>query len=118
MNERLAAVREEVEAGNVSPQSLVTLFNVASDAQHAGDLAVLEQTLVLARAIAHGDAENLRGEAERLATICEQSLASVRERSEASGARKPPGGMIICPECGNEVPGDALRCRRCGHRFF
>jgi predicted RNA-binding Zn-ribbon protein involved in translation (DUF1610 family) len=118
VDERLSAVRQEVEAGTVSPQSLVTLFNAASDADHAGDIKTLEQTLDLARAIAVTAGESLRAEAERLARICEQSLASVRERHEASGATQPHGGMMICPECGNEVPEDALRCRRCGHLFI
>ena len=118
MDDRLAAVREEVESGSVSPQSLVLLFNVASDAEHAGDVATLERTLDLARAIAEMAGENLRAEAERLAGICEQSLASVRERHESSGASEPGAGSMICPECGNEVPTDALRCRRCGHRFI
>jgi len=118
MDERLAVVRQEVEAGSVSPQSLVLLFNAASDAENAGDIARLEQSLALARAIAEVGGESLQAEAERLATICEQSLTGVRERHEASGAAEPRDGMFSCPECGNEVPGDALRCRRCGHRFI
>jgi ribosomal protein L40E len=107
MDERLVAVRQEIEAGSVSPHSLVFLFNAASDAEHAGDIATLEQTLGLARAIAEAAGESLQAEAERLATICAQSAAT-----------EARGGMIICPECGNEVPADALRCRRCGHRFI
>jgi hypothetical protein len=118
MDERLTAVRQEIEAGTVSPHSLVLLFNAASDAEHAGDVATLEQTLELARAIAEVAGESLQAEALRLATICEQSLASVRERQQASGASEARAGMISCPECGNEVPANALRCRRCGHRFI
>jgi predicted RNA-binding Zn-ribbon protein involved in translation (DUF1610 family) len=118
MDERLTEVREEIQAGTVSPQSLVLLFNVASDAEHLGDMATLEQTLVLARAMAETAGESLTAEAERLATICEQSLASVREREERSQQTEPHEGMILCPECGNEVLADALRCRRCGHRFI
>ena len=118
MDERLSAVRQEIEAGSVSPHSLVLLFSAASDAEHAGDIATLEQTLDLARAIAEMAEESLQAETERLATICEQSLSAVRERREASGATEPRDGMIICPECGNQVPADALRCRRCGHLFI
>jgi hypothetical protein len=118
MDERLAAVQQEIEGGSVSPQALVLLFNAASDAEHAGDIATLEQTLELARAIAETTEENFQAEAERLAAICAQSLASVRERQEAGESREPRDGMIGCPECGNEVSVDALRCRRCGHRFF
>jgi hypothetical protein len=118
MDVRLSEVRVEIESGTVSPQALATLFNVASDAEHARDLSTLEQTLALAHAIADEAAENLREEAERLATICGQSLASVRERVEATQRCEPTEGPTICPECGNEVAAEALRCRRCGHRFI
>jgi predicted RNA-binding Zn-ribbon protein involved in translation (DUF1610 family) len=115
MDERVAAVQQEIDAGGVSPHALVLLFNAASDAEHAGDTVTLDQTLKLARAIAEIAEENLQAEAERLALICEQSLASVRER-------QLPGQVVdaapTCPECGNEVLADAVRCRRCGHRFI
>jgi len=117
MDERLSAVREELEAGSVSPHSLVLLFNSASEAEHAGDIATLEQTLDLARAIAEAAGETLKAEAERLAAICEQNLANVRQR-EAGATTKPADGMFTCPECGNELPDNALRCRRCGHLFI
>ena len=73
-------VQREIEAGSVSPHSLVLLFTAAADAEHAGDTKTLEQTLGLARAIASLAEENLQAEAERLALVCEQSLAAVRER--------------------------------------
>ena len=104
MDDRLGAVREEVESGSVSPQSLVLLFNVASDAEHAGDVATLERTLDLARAIAAMAGENLRAEAERLAGICEQSLASVRERLESSGASEPRAGSRSVPSAATRFP--------------
>jgi hypothetical protein len=115
--DELTVVRDEIEAGNVSPHSLVLLFNAASDAEHAGDLATLEKTLDLARAIAGMAGESLQAEATRLATICEQSLAGVRARQEASAPTESRDRML-CPECGNEVSADAVRCRRCGHRFI
>ena len=93
------------------------LFNVASEADHAGDLTTLEQTLDLARAIAEAAGETLKAEAERLAAICEQNLANVRQR-EAGATTKPADGMIACPDCANELPTNALRCRRCGHLFI
>ncbi len=102
--------------GSVSPHSLVLLFNIASDADHGGDLATLEATLGLARAIADATEETLRAEAERLAGICEESLENVRRREAAAGTK--PGGLIACPECGGEVAANALRCRRCGHLFL
>jgi hypothetical protein len=118
MDERLSTVREEVETGNVTPYSLVLLFNVASDADHEGDIATLEQTLALARRIASTAGETLRVEADRLAVICEQSLEGVRGRQEATGSGKATTGSLNCPDCGNEVPANALRCRRCGHLFI
>lgn len=115
MDERVATVQQEIEGGSVSPHALVLLFNAASDAEHAQDIATLEQTLSLARAIAENAGENLQAEANRLALICEQSLASVHERQEPGQTTE---SHAICPECGNEVPTAALRCRRCGHRFI
>jgi len=116
MDERLSSVRAELDAGSVSPHSLVLLFNIASDADHAGDLATLEATLGLARAIADATEETLRAEAERLAGICEESLENVRKREAAAGTRSD--GVIACPGCGGEVAANALRCRRCGHLFL
>jgi len=118
MDQRLSTVREEVEAGSVKPYSLVLLFNVASDADHDGDLGTLEQTLQLARRVAATAGETLRVEAERLAAICEQSLTEVRRRQQTTHATTPADGTFHCPDCGNEVPADALRCRRCGHLFL
>ena len=97
MDERVAAVRQEIESGNVSPQALVLLFNAASDAEHVGDVPTLEQTLNLARAIAEMAAESLQAEAERLAVICEQSLANVRERQEAGQSTEPRDGTDRVP---------------------
>jgi hypothetical protein len=96
----------------------VLLFNVASDADHEGDLATLEETLALARRIASSAGETLRIEAERLAVICEQSLSEVRGRQETTGSGKATKGSLNCPDCGNEVPANAVRCRRCGHLFM
>ena len=78
MDARVTAVRQEIESGHVSPHSLVLLFNAASDADHAGEIATLEQTLTLARAIAETTEDALHAESERLASICEQSLSSAR----------------------------------------
>lgn len=110
-DERLTSVRFEVESGSVSPQSLVALFNAASDADHDGDLATLRQTLELARAIA-GAEGSYRSDAEQLVAICERMLGA------AAGTGSTSSESIVCPECGNEVTASALRCRRCGHLFL
>lgn len=117
MDERLSVIRAELHAGTVSPHSLVVLFNVASDADHAGDVATLEQTLELARTVADQAGDVLRAEAERLAAICEQTLMDARQReSGATGERAD--ARAVCPDCGSELPANALRCRRCGRTFF
>jgi len=118
MDQRLAAVRDEVEAGSVTPYSLVLLFNVASDAEHDGDLGTLEQTLHLARRVVATAAEGLRVEAERLAAICEQRLADMRAHADTASPGEPGTVTLNCPDCGNEVADGALRCRRCGHLFL
>jgi ribosomal protein L40E len=116
MDERLREIEHEVDAGTVSPQSLVLLFNAASDAEHLGDLAALEKIFALARSVASAADETLRPEADRLVALCEQSLLTVRDQYEASKIQ--PTAESLCPECGNEVPPNAIRCRRCGHRFI
>jgi hypothetical protein len=113
VDDRVATVREEVASGAVSPQSLVLLFNAASDAEHARDLATLEEILDVARATVRTADEALRTDAERLLEMCEQNLARARHQGEAPGG---PG--LVCPDCGHEVPDNAVRCRRCGHRFI
>ena len=117
MDDRVAAVREELGSGGVSAQSLVLLFNAASDAEHGRDVATLEDILdVASQAVRTADAA-LRPDAERLLEMCEQSLLRAREQGGASG-RPEAGAANLCPDCGNKVPENALRCRRCGHRFI
>ena len=117
MDDRVAAVREELGSGGVSAQSLVLLFNAASDAEHGRDVATLEDILdVASQAVRTADAA-LRPDAERLLEMCEQSLLRAREQGGAPG-RPEAGAANLCPDCGNKVPENALRCRRCGHRFI
>jgi hypothetical protein len=115
MDDRVAAVREELGSGGVSAQALVLLFNAASDAEHARDIATLEDVLDVARETARTADPSLRTDAERLLEVCEQSLLRAREQG---GARPKAAGGIVCPDCGNEVQDNALRCRRCGHLFI
>lgn len=111
MDSRLLEVRAQIDAGQVSPNSLMLLFNTATDAGHAHDLETLEQTLELARAIAGTD-PTFAADAERLVEICEEMLTAVGASSpQPTAAPKSPR----CPECGNEVSASAVRCRRCGH---
>jgi hypothetical protein len=117
VDDRVAAAREEIGAGEVSAQSLVLLFNAASDAEHARDIATLADVLDVAREIARTADPSLQTDAERLLEMCEQSLLRAREQGGAPGGPKAGGGSV-CPDCGNEVQDNALRCRRCGHRFI
>lgn len=116
MDERLSAVREEIDSGRVSPRSLVLLFNAASDAGHDGDLAALEETLALARAVA-GAGSSFRADAERLVAICEDAMSAIGRDSGAAVAASSAEPAATCPDCGNEVAANAVRCRRCGHLF-
>ena len=116
-DERVEAVRKELASGAVSPQSLVLLFNAASDAEHAKDIATLEDVLDVARETARTADPSLQTDAERLLEMCEQSLLRAREQGGAPG-RPEAGAANLCPDCGNKVPENALRCRRCGHRFI
>jgi hypothetical protein len=116
-DERVEAVRKELASGAVSPQSLVLLFNAASDAEHARDTAALEDILAVAGQTARTADQALRADAERLLEMCEQSLLRARAPGGASGGPQA-GAASVCPDCGNEVPSSALRCRRCGHRFI
>src|ERR1700724_2196297 len=99
MDERLSSISAELDAGTVTPYSLVLLFNTTSEAEQAGVLTTLEPTLELARAIAETAGEPLRVEAQRLAGICEQNVRNVRERTTGSTSGRADG-MIACPDCG------------------
>lgn len=111
-DDRVAAVREELDRGGASARSLVLLSNAATDARHDGDVPTLEQTLALARRVAEAE-PRFRADAEQLVAICEQALVAVVE-----GSRSRVPDAIACPECGNDVSASALRCRRCGHLFL
>jgi hypothetical protein len=91
---RLTLVRDEVDLGRASSRSWGLLFGAASDADRADDLGTLEQTLVLAHAIARHAEKALRGEAERLAAICEEGIDRVRAHvwGELAAPRGPSLG--------------------------
>jgi hypothetical protein len=106
--------RGELEAGNHA-QCLILAFNAASEAAERGDVHELEQAIALARTVASSE-EALREEAERLVGLWQPRLESLRTRSEDQGeSQMHHAGMIDCPDCGREIPEDAVRCRFCGH---
>lgn len=106
--------RGELEAGNHA-QCLTLASNAASEAADHGDVHELEQAIALARAVASSE-EALREEAERLVGLWQPRLESLRARSEDQGeSQMHHAGMIDCPDCGWEIPEDAVRCRVCGH---
>ena len=116
LDERLTEVRDELQAGNVSPQVFVLLFNVLSDAAHAGDRETLTETLDLTRALTAAAPEGLKPEAERLAALCEEALDATVSRDDAASSRAAQ--PLTCPDCGNEIAPGAVRCRRCGRRSW
>jgi hypothetical protein len=108
MIDPLEAVRDELQAGGYSPQTLVLLYNAALDAEQRHDLATLEQACRLAEQLAACIDQSLAPEAERLLTLCTESIERVRKSSSGAPA------TIACPGCGREIPADAVRCRGCG----
>jgi hypothetical protein len=116
-NEQFEAVREELEAGTVSAQSLVLLFRAASEAEERGDFAALDDALGLAREIARVADDALEPEAERLVALCEQSVERTRQETSATQASRRAEGTVTCPECGRQLEESAVRCRACGFLF-
>jgi hypothetical protein len=114
MNEYLDAVREQIGAGRVSAESLVLLFHATSEAEQRDDVPALQEALALAREITRTAEEKLRDEGERLVALCEQSLARVQTPSRSDEPRSAAGPVSTCPECGRELPVNAVRCRACG----
>jgi hypothetical protein len=111
MSEYLGTVREQVEAGTVSGQTLVLLFRAAEEAEHQRDVDELSQILELAQQIAVIASDALRAEAERLIGLCEERLA--RAQARPAGAT-PPARAGACPGCGRPLLASAVRCRACG----
>jgi hypothetical protein len=111
MSELLATVREQVEAGSVSAQTLVLLFRAVEEAEERRDVDALNQGLQLAQHIAAAAGDALRVEAERLTALCEERLARARASPRAA---TPRAGESGCPGCGRPLPASAVRCRACG----
>lgn len=111
MSDVLQDLRQDIENGVVSAQTLVSLYRFVEQAAGERDLLRLEAALDLARiAAAHAD-EILKGEAERLTALGEEHLAAVRGELAAANV---VSGEMVCPGCGRSVSVDAVRCRSCG----
>jgi hypothetical protein len=113
MSDYLDTVDAQIEAGTVSPQALVLLFRAAEEAEEQNDIGELQRALQLAKRVAADAGNALRTEAERLITLCEQSLQRARGRVEAV-ASSATGGTSTCPGCGRPIATSAVRCRACG----
>jgi hypothetical protein len=109
MSESVDIVREHVDAGAVSGQTLVLLFQAVEEAAQRHDVDDLDETVRLAQQVVTVADAPLRGEAERLLALCEERLAHA-----ASAGAAPPGGEVACPGCGRAVAVSAVRCRDCG----
>ncbi|SRR5579884_1640128 len=106
MVEELLAVRSEIEARQVTAQSLVRLYNAATEAEHRRDLAALAEARELAQRLAAVVDAPLALEARRLVALCAELLERVEETVASTAA--------TCPACGRELSGSPVRCRACG----
>jgi hypothetical protein len=112
MDEYFDAVREELAGGAVSAQALVLLFNALWEAEQRQDAAGLEEALGLARDAAAAAGPELREEADRLVSLCEDRLREVAAQPDRT--EPTPSAAAHCPGCGREVDSRAVRCRACG----
>jgi hypothetical protein len=102
--ERLAAARRELGAGNIA-QALILLFNAATEAEQEGNLVVLQEVVALATAVSDTAEGALKQEATRLVGFWEPTLRNLSDRVTVG---------TTCPDCGREINPNAVRCRACG----
>lgn len=103
MNEVLASIRAELDAGSSSPQLLVLLYNAISDAAERGDAEVLAAARATAERMTRELPENLTPDAQRLLQACDELAKQLAPRVTTT-----------CPACSRELEGSPVRCRFCG----
>jgi hypothetical protein len=78
MDERLVAIRAQVEASGTPSASLLALTGIVTEADRNDDSDTLKQSLGLLRRVAPSTGGDLRAEVERLIRVCEQKLRGQR----------------------------------------
>ncbi len=111
MPDELAQIERDVETGNASAQSLVQLFNVASEAEQRRDVEVLTRACAVAKRLTEVLGNELAADALRLLELCNEQLTGLRSGAGEEGSRP---GKLTCPACGRELEGSPVRCRACG----
>jgi uncharacterized protein with NRDE domain len=101
--DELAQIRRDLDAGRASTQSLVQLYNAASDAEQRRDVEALTAARTLAQQLAEVLDDRLRADGQRLVELCTQLLQRIMPPAKPS-----------CPACGRELDGSPVRCRGCG----
>jgi hypothetical protein len=108
LSNELAQIERDIADGRASAESLVQLFNVASEAEQQRDLAALSHACQVAKRLAETLGDGLAADAVRLLEHCQDLLAQVQM------AATPTGSAATCPGCGRELEGSPVRCRTCG----
>ncbi|HZT53781.1 MAG TPA: hypothetical protein VE995_05320 [Gaiellaceae bacterium] len=111
MTDELSRIERDAEEGRATAESLVQLFNLASEAEQRRDVALLTRACAVARRLAEAPGDGLSADARRLVDLCDELLARVAA-SEAAGPGLAPKPR--CPGCGRELAGNPVRCRACG----
>jgi hypothetical protein len=86
MTDQLAQVESDIEAGHASSESLVQLFNAASEAEERGDLEALARACALARWLTEALRDGLAADAVRLSELCNRLFI----RTQAARRRDTP----------------------------
>jgi hypothetical protein len=110
MTEELSQIAEDIDRGRASAESLVQLFNAASEAEQRRDVDALTRACVLAKRLVEALGNGLAADATRLLDHCQELLA----RIQATATTPTRPGAATCPSCGRELEGNPVRCRACG----
>jgi hypothetical protein len=111
MTDELAQIERDIADGRASAESLVQLFNAASDAEQQRDIDALSRACQIAKRLTETLGNGLAADAVRLLEHCNELLAHVQTATPA-----PPrgAGAATCPGCGRPLEGSPVRCRACG----
>ena len=111
MTDELAQIERDIADGRASADSLVQLFNVASEAEQQRDVEALTHACQVAKRLAETLGNGLAADAVRLLEHCNELLARVQTAEPTPPTSE---GAATCPSCGRELEGSPVRCRVCG----
>ena len=114
MTEELSQIAEDIDRGRASAESLVQLFNAASEAEQRRDVDALTRACVLAKRLVEALGNGLAADAIRLLDHCQELLARIQATATATATTPTRPGAATCPSFGRELEGSPVRCRACG----